>query len=151
MKTNLIRVFSFILIATSLFFTNAVAQSVQPRGIYAVIAIDNYGVYDTTYINQIIANPAICGLTIREQWRNIEPSEGNFDFSRIDDAVARTTLLNKTIQLIIVPGFYSPDWVLSQIDSCEGYLISSDTIPVPCGKLKMIVPYGVDQDDTLWF
>jgi hypothetical protein len=137
--------------AALLFFTNATTQPVEPRGIYAVIAIDNYNNYDTNEVQQIIENPAVCGLTIREQWRNIEPTEGNYDFSRIDDAVARATLLNKTIQLIIVPGFYSPEWVLSQIDSCEGYLISQDTIPAPCGKLKMIVPYGVDGGDTLWF
>ncbi|MFH0866442.1 MAG: T9SS type A sorting domain-containing protein, partial [Bacteroidota bacterium] len=134
-----------------LFFINVTAQLIEPKGVYAVIAIDNYGNYDTNDVNQIIANPAVCGLTIREQWKNIEPSEGNFDFSRIDDAIARATMLNKTIQLIIVPGFYSPDWVLSQIDSCEGYLISPDTLPAPCGKLKMIVPYGVDGGDTLWF
>jgi len=151
MKTNLKKCFSFFLIATSLLITKAVAQSVQPKGIYAVIAIDNYGVYDTNYVNQIIANPAVCGLTIREQWRNVEPTEGNYDFSRIDAAVSRATLLNKTIQLIIVPGFYTPDWVLSQIDSCESFLTNPDTIPAPCGKLKMIVPYGNDGDDTLWF
>ncbi len=151
MKTYMKYSFLVILTASSFFITNAVAQSLQPRGIYAVLAIDNYGNYDTNSVNQIIANPAVCGLTIREQWRNIEPSEGNYDFSRIDDAVARASLLNKTVQLIIVPGFYSPDWVMSQIDSCEDDLITPPPIPSLCGKLKMIVPYGVDQGDTLWF
>ncbi|MFH1004519.1 MAG: T9SS type A sorting domain-containing protein [Bacteroidota bacterium] len=151
MRINFIKVFSVLLTVLSINFNNTIAQSVQPRGIYAVIAIDNYGSYDTNYVNQIIANPAVCGLTIREQWRNVEQTEGNYDFSRIDDAVSRATMLNKTIQLIIVPGFYTPDWVLSQIDSCEDDLITPPPIPSLCGKLKMIVPYGVDATDTLWF
>lgn len=137
-----------MVMATALHFLNA--QSLEPKGIYAVIAIDNYGSYDTNYVNQIIGNPAVCGLTIREQWKNIEPGEGNYDFSRIDDAVARATSLNKTIQLIIVPGFYTPNWVLSQIDSCEDDLILPPAIASLCGKLKMIVPYGADVGDTLW-
>ncbi|MFH0894810.1 MAG: T9SS type A sorting domain-containing protein [Bacteroidota bacterium] len=150
MKTNILKVFSITATVILITSFNATSQTIEPRGIYAVIAADEYG-YDTTVINQVLANPAVCGITIRQRWRDVEQSEGNYDFLKINDAISRASALNKTVQLIIVPGFYTPDWVLNQIDSCEDDLISPPPIPSFCGKLKMKVPYGIDSGDTLWF
>jgi hypothetical protein len=41
----------------------------------------------------------------------------------------------KTIQLIVTPGFQTPQWLLSQIPSCDGLFQSpSQTPPSTCGK-----------------
>ena len=42
----------------------------------------------------------------------------------------------KTIQLIVTPGFQSPQWVLAQIPSCDGlFLTPVTTPPTACGKV----------------
>lgn len=149
MKTRIMKVFSVLLTTTLFTAFSVIAQTTEPRGIYAVIAADEYS-YDTNVVNQVLANSSVCGITIRQRWRDVEQTEGNYDFSKINDVISRASALNKTVQLIIVPGFYTPDWVLSQIDSCEDDLITPDTIPSSCGKLLLPVPYGIDAGDSLW-
>lgn len=57
----------------------------EPRGIYAVVlAFDHHPYTDT------IDNPAISGLFLYYDWATLEPKEGPFDFSLLEEAASST-------------------------------------------------------------
>jgi len=93
------------------------------------------------------SNPAIAGLMLRVQWKDIEPSYNVFNFSSITDCVfndaeASTSVsqprgasgptAHKFVVLAFVPGYNAPGWALTD----------------PAGKLPPVatasfcVPYG---------
>jgi hypothetical protein len=45
-----------------------------------------------------------------------------YDFSKLDAAFASAAAAHKTVQLILVPGFGTPAWVLSELASCDDLL-----------------------------
>ncbi len=125
----------------------------KPAGIYAVVAVNEPQDYDAAGVRQLLGNNATSGIALRERWKNLEPAEGGYDFSRIDDAVASASAAGKTVQLILVPGFFSPEWVLDSIQSCDGYLDRSaeydQSQSAQCGKATFEVPYGPDGGGTM--
>jgi len=105
-----------------------------PGGIYAIVPMRSN--YDAQGLERLLANPAVSGIALRVPWRGAEPSRGAVDFSVTDDVVARAKSAGKTVQLILVPGFSAPDWLLSGLVSC-------DPRPSPgCGKAAFPMPYG---------
>jgi Resolvase, N terminal domain len=85
------------------------------------------------------------------------PSATNpYDWSYVDDAFDRVSVWNvqnptkapKTIQLIVTPGFQTPQWVLDQIPTCDGLFQSPrQTPPSTCGKATF-VGFGEGGDGT---
>ena len=81
----------------------------------------------------LLANPAISGLTVGQHWDHLEPyaptnSPGGsvgYDWSYLDDAFAEANEANKSVQLIITPGVDSPPWLLTNIPSCDGLFTNS--------------------------
>lgn len=122
---------------------NSGSQASIPHGIYAVVAMDKPNVqYNSSDIDALLGNPAISGIAFRPLWSDLEPSDNSFDFSKIDDVLSRLSSHGKTLQLIIVPGFYSPSWLVSQLPSCD---------PQPtagCGKASFKIPYGPNAGKT---
>jgi hypothetical protein len=123
----------------------------RPRGIYAKVNISEYITRnkslsdDTLHANLIaiyqnmLANPAVSGLALQIQWDTLNPfSPANtlgqtpYQWEWLQDAFTSAKASQKTIQLIVTPGFQSPDWVLDQIDSCDG---TFPTPPSTCGKV----------------
>jgi hypothetical protein len=43
-------------------------------------------------------------------WRDIEPTEGQPDWSRLDEIFSAAESTNKWVQLLIFPGFFAPEW-----------------------------------------
>jgi len=68
----------------------------------------------------LLANPAISGITAGVHWDNIQVSETTYDWSYLDDAFDTAIAARKSVQLIITPGFDSPQWLLAKIPSCDG-------------------------------
>ena len=106
--------------------SNSVGAS-QARGIYAVVHVEEYikqfqkansqqldSQFDSLYQN-LLSNPAIAGLTLQVQWNTLNPdppsSANAYDWNSVDDAFAQATA-GKTVQLIVTPGFSSPQWAL---------------------------------------
>ena len=54
-----------------------------PRGVFSIA---NSGKLPE---DAVLANPNVDGITVRQDWAALEPTEGNFDFSLLDSAVAR--------------------------------------------------------------
>ncbi len=59
----------------------------------------------------ILNNPNIDGLSIRLHWDQIEPSEGNYDWSVFDDLIAKAKAAGKKAMLRVTAGAYTPGWV----------------------------------------
>jgi len=121
----------------------------RPLGVYAKVdvedAIKGYpgsGTPSPTQLHSylralyadLLANPAISGITVGMHWDNIQPSETTYDWSYLDDAFDDAIAARKPVQLIITPGFDSPQWLLAKIPSCDG-LFSSGTASADCGSV----------------
>ena len=59
---------------------------------------------------QAINNPYINGVAVQMNWRDIEPTEGQPDWSRLDEIFSAAESTNKWVQLLIFPGFFAPEW-----------------------------------------
>jgi hypothetical protein len=120
----------------------------RPRGIYAVVNVEDninqqqkanpsitttqMDAYFNTFYQGLLSNPAISGLTLQVHWDTLNPnaptSAAPYFWNYLDDAFAQVavwgngnpTQAPKTIQLIVTPGFQSPQWILNQLPSCDG-------------------------------
>ena len=104
----------------------------QPRGIYAVVLDNDQRSYAAT-----IDNPAISGLFLYFHWATLEPKQGQFDFTRVEEAFKIADSKHKTIQFALIPGFWTPQWLLDELPSCDAWLASggkTGTAPPKCGK-----------------
>ncbi len=111
----------------------------EPRGIYGVVLAKLP--YTAT-----LDNPAVSGLLLYFQWAALEPKEGQFDFSAVEEAFQAAEARHKTIQLALIPGFWTPQWLLDELTSCDGWLDSGrKTGPAPpqCGKATFGLPEGL--------
>jgi hypothetical protein len=109
----------------------------QPRGIYGVVLDRRRFASDHRPYTATIDNPAISGLFLYYDWATLEPQKGQFDFSLVEEAFTIAESKHKTIQLALVPGFWTPSWLLDELPSCDGWLASGGkTGPAPpqCGK-----------------
>ncbi|HUA86373.1 MAG TPA: IPT/TIG domain-containing protein [Bryobacteraceae bacterium] len=139
-------VFAFLLCVPGLLATPG-----RPLGVYVKVyteeAVAGYPgsgtptaaqlhVYFQNLLAGVLADPAISGIVIEQHWDNIQPTSATtYDWSYFDDAFAEAAAVNKTVQLIVTPGFNSPQWLLSQLTSCDP-LFTSGSAPATCGKVK---------------
>ena len=91
----------------------------RPRGIYAVVVVNETRGADKVDFDALVSNAAVSGLAIRTFWSSLQPAKDRYDFSQLDAAFASAEAKHKTIQLILVPGFGTPAWVLGEIPSCD--------------------------------
>ncbi len=75
-----------------------------------------------------LENPYISGVALQIRWRDIEPVQGNPDWSKLDQLFAAAEASKKWVQLLIFPGFFSPPWAL------EG--AKTETFPLQYGPDK---------------
>jgi len=75
-----------------------------------------------------LQNPYIRGVALQIRWRDIEPVQGQPDWSKLDQLLAAAASSNKWVQLLIFPGFFSPSWAM------EG--AQSVTFPIQYGPGK---------------
>jgi uncharacterized protein (TIGR03437 family) len=148
----------------------------QPRGVYAVVNVEQIinqqqkanpsitpaqlDAYLDSYYLGLLQNPAVAGLTLQVHWDTLNPNPPSaanaYQWNTVDDAFAQAAVWStqnpgatpKTIQLIVTPGFNSPQWLLSQIPSCDGLFQSPvQTPPGTCG-LATFQGYNESGDST---
>lgn len=151
---------AFLLLASAL---AGQAQQRRPRGIYAVVNVQEQITNATNanpsitpaqleafFLNlyqELFSNPAISGVALYENWAalnpNAPPAANAYDWTYMDDLFAQAAAWNtqnpsmaqKTVQLVVPPGFQTPAWVMSQIPSCD--TLFQPALPTPasnCGK-----------------
>lgn len=123
---------------------------VRPRGIYAVVnvasALNTTPPIATLY-QSLLANPAVSGLALQVHWDTLNPTATSYDWSTTDAAFAQAAAWNiqnptqtpKTIQLIVTPGFQSPQWLINQLPLCDGlFQTPVVTPPSTCGAVTFL-------------
>ncbi len=126
--------FHTLLGATALLLLAAPAQAQTPSVPYGIFSIANNSKQPQ---NAVLANPDVDGITIRQPWSEIEPSEGNFDFTYLDAAIANCASYGKPVLLRIGTQTAKPEWVNDAVATAGGQFFtftdtggSQVTIPV---------------------
>jgi hypothetical protein len=135
-----------------------------PKGIYVIVmmpylitqaqgAATSLGITTdaalTNYFTVLLNNTAVSGLLLTAPWRTLNPndpttSSSPYSWNSIDDAFtslanwnsSNPTLPPKTLQLVVNPGFNSPNWIFNHVDSCDGLFLNPHPPKLPsssCG------------------
>jgi hypothetical protein len=79
-----------------------------PHGLVAVIPND-----PTAPLDPIpFCNPYVSGIALQIHWQDIEPVQGQPDWTRLDQLFTAAMWSHKWVQLLMFPGFWSPAWAL---------------------------------------
>jgi hypothetical protein len=85
----------------------------------------------------VLANPSVDGIGIRQDWKDLEPTEGVFNWKFLDSEVARAAAAGKQILLRINTQAAKPAWVTDAVTNAGGsfFTFNNDdgvqiTIPV---------------------
>jgi hypothetical protein len=141
----------------SLSRADGLQSTARPLGVYAKVDVEDaisgftnsaspstaelHGLVRTLYAD-LLANPAISGITVGQHWDHIElydptnspDGSAGYDWSYLDDAFAEANAANKSVQLIITPGVDSPPWLLTNIPSCDGLLRIQESLQQIAGQ-----------------
>jgi hypothetical protein len=92
---------------------------------------------------EALNNPLISGAAFQIRWRDIEPAQGKYDWSKLDQLFAAAESSKKWLQLLIFPGFFSPPWAL-QGAQAETFAIqygpgkgSVERLPLPWDRVYL--------------
>lgn len=106
-------------IAFLLFFavhtSSVLAANVAPSGVVAVKEVS--GEVTSAFDPQVFTNPYVSGVALRIEWKDIEPQEDNFHWDLVDQVFAQAKTHDKWVKLIIIPGFGTPQWALSGVQT----------------------------------
>src|SRR5271166_88086 len=89
----------------------ASANDSAPSGL--VVVIENKP--DRQLNLRALDNPSISGVALQIHWADIEPTEGNPDWTKLDRLFAAAESSKKWMHLLICPGFFSPGWALEGV------------------------------------
>ncbi len=85
-----------------------------PRGVYSIAGVDSDPVTRT------LINPDVDGISLRTQWSTLEPTEGNFDWTYLDGAIALCTANGKDVLIRIGTQQSKPAWVTTAVKRARG-------------------------------
>jgi len=84
-----------------------------PNGL--VVVIENKPQKGRSLDLRALNNSSISGVALQIHWSDIEPVQGQMDWSRLDQLFAAAESSNKWVHLLIFPGFFSPAWALEGV------------------------------------
>lgn len=93
------------------------------------------GIPDMATPANVLSNRAIDGVALRVSWKNLEPSDGVFNWSFLDGQVAAAAAAGKKVNLAVMTGVAAPAWVYA--DGARSFTFvtanspASNTIPLP--------------------
>ena len=96
-----------------------------PRGVFSLFGTG------TPAANDALNNPDVMGISIRQNWADLEPSEGNFEWSFLDSEVAKAAGAGKCVLLRIITQSGKPAWVTTAIQQAGGVFYTFDDNGVP--------------------
>lgn len=76
-------------------------------------------------------DPNVVGISVRQGWADLEPSEGNFNWSFLDSEVAKAAAAGKLVMLRIGTQSGKPAWVTTAIQNAGGLFFTFDDDGVP--------------------
>ncbi len=78
----------------------------RPKGIMCVIADDPGNPIDPVPFTR----DYVKGIAFQIQWKEIEPTRGHPDWTKLDELFEKARASHKWIQLLVFAGFWTPDW-----------------------------------------
>jgi glycosyl hydrolase family 42 (putative beta-galactosidase) len=103
------------------------------------------GVYDLSQFNSaipnsILNNSSVDGISIRVTgWNVVEPSEGVFDWSKVDAMIAQAP--NKKLEITIPAGYTTPQWVYDDGALSYSWIWDQAWGAPICSVTKMPLPW----------
>ncbi|MDR3577425.1 MAG: beta-galactosidase [Anaerolineaceae bacterium] len=94
----------------------------QPRGITAVNNFEPSAqagsMFDgKLFDDQTYLNPNVAGITFRTSWGDIEPTQDNFNWTKLDKVFDSAEKNGKWVELVLIPGMGTPGWALQGVQT----------------------------------
>ncbi|CAN5587599.1 hypothetical protein BH18VER2_BH18VER2_07660 [soil metagenome] len=102
------------LVGAALLAWPVAAFSEIPRGVYSVANVSS------DPVSRTLTNPDVDGISLRQEWSTLEPTEGNFDFTYLDGAVALCAQYGKNVLIRIGTQQSKPAWVTTAVKNARG-------------------------------
>jgi hypothetical protein len=118
-------VFLLSIVGTGLFIHSPFASAQVTQGVFS---LSPAGV---ACQDEVLSNPSVDGVGIRQNWRDLEPSEGVYSWDFLDSEVARVAAAGKKVLLRINTQFAKPDWVTSAVTEAGGAFFTFDKEGIP--------------------
>ena len=106
-------------------------QADVPRGVFCLLPAGQ------KCSSSALANPNVDGISIRQAWSDLEPTEGHYDWTYLDTEIARAASAGKPVLLRILTQSSKPAWVTAAVTAAGGTFFSFNdgdgvrtTIPV---------------------
>ncbi len=125
-----VRKFGLLIGACGMLLSAHLATAQVPRGVFS---LSGAGAACRTVV---LDNPNVDGVSIRQDWQDLEPTEGVYNWTFLDAEVARIAASGKKILLRINTQAHKPAWVNSAVVAAGGDFFTFDndgvqtTIPV---------------------
>ncbi len=107
-------------LCAGLFIFAFAARAEVPKGVFSLSAA-GVACRDT-----VLTNPNVDGVSIRQDWSELEPTEGNFNWTFLDSEMARATAAGKMVFLRINTQFARPTWVTNAVTAAGGTFFTFD-------------------------
>ena len=108
-----------LLFGAMLVFGDSLSAAV-PHGVFSLSGAGN------ACNEAVLTNPSVDGVSIRQDWKDLEPSEGIFDWSFLDSEVSRITAAGRQVLLRINTQAGKPAWVTSAVTRAGGTFFTFD-------------------------
>lgn len=118
------------LIASLLLLAVSVRADDVPRGVFCLLPA---GIPCEA---AVLSNPSVDGISIRQTWADLEPTEGHYNWSFLDAEVAQADAAGKPVLLRVLTQNGKPKWVTAAITAADGKFFTftaegvTSTIPV---------------------
>ncbi|MFI4898842.1 MAG: beta-galactosidase [Phycisphaerales bacterium JB059] len=139
------RIQSWLVASISAFVVLSPAGAEPPRGLYCSCPPTRPGSPEGSVLADVAELPFVDGVLVRINWADVQPSEGVFDFSLIDQQIARIETYGKKISLAIVGGPQSPPWLADAGAEMFQYEFNGMTqsIPIPWDEVYLDKWHGL--------
>jgi len=101
------------------------SQAQVPGGVFSLKGAGGNALPD------VLKNPDVVGLSVRQFWSDLEPIEGEFNFSYLDSQVQAAADNNKVVLLRINSQADKPAWVTQAVEEKGGTFFKFDDDGVP--------------------
>jgi hypothetical protein len=88
------------------------------------------------------AKPYVDGVLLRYTWANLEPAEGQFAWSELDNEIQTAASLGKKVSFAIGAGYFTPAWVYTAGARSFSFIWSGASgPPLPCTSQQIPIPW----------
>lgn len=89
----------------------------RPNGLTAVNNFESSTRVGGLFDDRTYTNPNIAGLTFRTSWADLEPTSGNYVWTKLDTVFDNAEKNGKWVELVLIPGFGTPAWALQGVQT----------------------------------